>query len=149
MTTFDPLRVAEHVHGHMGWLAAIALLHPAILLRRRERRAHLSVGLAALAVTFAGALGVAIYGGYREKLRQPIFKQAAWVGYAFERKEHLAFGVVMLSWAGALAYLAASFTHGETRASLRRAAHWSFVIAAVVAVVTATLGTIVAAYKTF
>ena len=149
MTTFDPLRAAEHVHGHMGWLAAIALLHPAILLRRRERRAHLSVGLAALTVTLAGALGVSIYGGYRERLRQSIFKQAAWVGYAFERKEHLAFGVVMLSWAGALAYLAAAFTQGETRASLRRAAHWSFVIAAVVAVVTATLGTIVATYKTF
>jgi cytochrome c biogenesis factor len=149
VTTFDPLRAAEHVHGHMGWLAAIALLHPAILLRRRERRAHLSVGLATLTVTFACSLGVGIYGGYREKLRQSIFKEAPWVGYLFERKEHLAFGVLMLAWAGTLAYVGAALAQGDTRASLRRAAHWSFLVAAAIAVITAILGTIVATYKTF
>ena len=37
---FDAARVGEHIHGHLGWLAAVALAHPAILLRQLGRRAH-------------------------------------------------------------------------------------------------------------
>ena len=38
---------------------------------------------------------------------------------------------------------------GQPREYLRRAAHWSFVAAAALCVVTAVLGTMVAAFKTF
>lgn len=149
MLPLDPLRVQEHLHGHIGWLAAAALVHPAILLRNTQGRAHWSVGLAVGIVTLAAALGAAMYPAYRETLRQPIFASSLTVGYLFERKEHLAFGVVMLAWTGGLAYGGAWMAEGPIRESLRRAAHRAFVVAAVLAVVTAALGTAVAAYKTF
>ena len=149
LSPLEPLRVEEHLHGHAGWLAAIALLQPAILLRRTQRRAHLSVALAVVAVTLAAGMGVTMYPAYRDTLRQPIFAGSAAVGYLFERKEHLAFGTVMLAWVGGVGYAAEAFAEGGARASLRRVAHYAFVAAAAFALVTAALGTVVAAYKTF
>jgi hypothetical protein len=145
----DPIRLAERIHGHLGWLAAIALVHPAILLRNHRRRAHLSVGLAVATVSAVFALGCLIYGAYRERLRQHIFQEGRPIGYLFERKEHLAWGALLLAWAGGLAYVAAMRVEGPTRESLRKASHWAFVIACVLAVVTASLGIVVAAFKTF
>jgi hypothetical protein len=139
----------EHLHGHLGWLAAIALVHPAIVLRRTKRKAHLAVGLAVGVVTLVGGLGVAMYADYRDRLRQAIFQHAPAMGYLFERKEHLAFGAILLAWAGALAYVGAARLEGDLRERLRKAAHWSFVAAAALAVVTAALGTVVATYRTF
>ena len=150
MPPIDPLRVGEHLHGHAGWLAAIALAHPAILLRNYRRRADLSVALAVGVGTLAGGLGAALYPSYREKLRQPIFAQAPAIGYLFERKEHLAFGALCFAWAGAAAYLGARFSKGADvglHDALRRAAHWAFVASALLALGTATLGTVVAAYR--
>ncbi|HEY3817607.1 MAG TPA: hypothetical protein VGL81_10570 [Polyangiaceae bacterium] len=149
MTLIDPVRIQEHVHGHIGWLAAIALVHPAILLRRTKRKAHLSVAFAVGIATLAGGLGAAMYGEYRDRLRQPIFQHAPAIGYLFERKEHLAFGAILLAWAGGLAYVGAAKLEGDTRERLRKAAHWAFVAAAAMAVATAALGTVIAAYKTF
>jgi hypothetical protein len=143
------LRVAEHVHGHLGWLAAAALVHPAVVLRRPERRAHLAVGLATGIATIAAGVGVALYPAYRERLKASIFAGAPVVGFAFERKEHLAFGAIALAWAGAAVY-AGSFGAGPAvRTPLRRAAHACFVAASVFAVVVAMLGTWVATYRTF
>ena len=149
MTLLDPVRLLEHIHGHIGWLAAIALIHPAIVLRRTKRKAHWAVGLATGVVTLAGGLGAYIYGDYRDKLRQSIFQHAKWVGYLFERKEHLAFGAFGLAWAGCLAYVAATWLEGDARERLRRASHWAFVAAAILTVVTAAFGTVIATYKTF
>jgi hypothetical protein len=145
----DLARVGEHLHGHLGWLAAIALVHPAVLLRR-ERRAHLSVALAVALATLAGALGVSLYPAYRESVRHPLFVESPGVGYLFERKEHLAFGAIVLAWVGALSYTAAlGQTDAGSRDALRKAAHWSFVASALLGVATALLGTIVASYRTF
>jgi hypothetical protein len=150
MAALDLARVGEHLHGHLGWLAAIALVHPAVLLRRRDRRAHLSVGLAVAIATLAGALGASLYPAYRDRLRQRIFSDAPAIGYLFERKEHLAFGVVLLAWAGAVTYAAACrCADVGHRDALRKASHWAFVASAILAVVTALLGTIVASYRTF
>jgi hypothetical protein len=149
MMPIDPIRITEHVHGHLGWLAAIALLHPAILLRRPKRRAHLAVSLAVAVATAAGALGVSLYEPYREKLKQAIFIHAPTVGFLFERKEHLAFGTIVIAWLGAVAYGASWRTEDPMRATLHRLAFRAFAIAAAMALATATLGTIVAAYKMF
>jgi hypothetical protein len=150
MPALDLARVGEHLHGHVGWLAAVALVHPAILLRRHERRAHLSVALAVTLVTLAGGIGASLYPSYRERLRQEIFVQAPSLGYLFERKEHLAFGAILLAWVGALSY-AAALGNADVggRDALRKAAHWSFVASALLGVVAALLGTIVASYRTF
>jgi hypothetical protein len=149
VTLLDPVRLQEHLHGHLGWLAAISLVHPAIVLRRTTRKAHWAVGLAVGMVTLTAGLGAYMYGDYRDKLRQSIFQHAPFIGYLFERKEHLAFGALALAWGGTLAYLAAMRLEGETRDRLRRACHWAFLAAAALAVVTAALGTVIATYKTF
>jgi hypothetical protein len=150
MPPLDLARVGEHLHGHLGWLAAIALVHPAILLGRRQRRAHLSVALSVAVATLTGALGASLYPAYRERLRQPIFASAPSLGYLFERKEHFALGAIFLAWAGAAAYVAA-YRDADVgaREALRRAAHWAFVASALLGVATALLGTIVASYRTF
>jgi len=145
----DPLRIQEHFHGHLGWLAAIALVHPAIVLRDTRRRADWAVGLSVGVGTVAAALGALMYESYRETLRQPIFAAEPTIGYLFERKEHLAFGAVLLSWLGGIAYAGAQSAGVGVRESLRKAAHRAFIGAAALAIATAVLGTIVAAYRTF
>jgi hypothetical protein len=146
---FDLVRVAEHVHGHLGWLAAAALAHPAILLRQRKRKAHLSVGLATLFVTVTGGLGIWVYGPYRDRIKQAIFLEAPAVGFLFERKEHLAFGAVVLAWAGAAAYAMAFRAGGPMQESMRTFAYRAFVASALLTVVVAILGTAVASFRSF
>ena len=145
----DLVRLAEHVHGHLGWLAAAALVHPAILLKNPQRRAHLSVGLSAGLVSLAGLLGVLLYPEYRSRLKQQIFLHAPVVGYLFERKEHLAFGAIVLTWAGSVAYFLAVSVDESLRVPLRAFAFRAYVIAAALSVAVAVLGTLVATYRTF
>jgi hypothetical protein len=145
----DPLRLIEHVHGHLGWLSAAILVHPAIVLRSRERRAHLAVGLATTFVTVASAVGVWLYVSYQEKLKQGIFISAPGIGLLFERKEHLAFGAVVLAWAGACAYFAAPRATEQTRTLLRTIAFRAFAASAALAILVAVLGTVVAVYRSF
>lgn len=145
----DPLVLLEHVHGHAGWLAAAALVHPAILLRKPNRRAHLSVALATGLVTAVGAAGAYLYGEYRDRLKQGIFLKAPSIGWLFERKEHLAFAAIVLAWAGAIAYFGAPSVSDSARPKLRMLAHRAFLGAAVLGVIVAALGTIVASYRTF
>jgi nitric oxide reductase large subunit len=145
----DALRLIEHVHGHLGWLSAAILLHPAIVLRNRKRPASLAVGLATAFVTVASASGAWLYVAYRERLKQGIFQHAPSIGLLFERKEHLAFGAVVLAWAGAAAYYAAPRAPEETRERLRTIAFRAFAAAAALSVLVAVLGTIVAVYRGF
>ena len=145
----DPVRLTEHIHGHLGWLATATLLHPAIVLRSRTRRAHLAVGLSTGLVTVAAGLGLWLYVAYRARLKQGIFLQAEAVGLLFERKEHLAFGAVMLAWAGAAAYFAAPRATPTTRERLRTIAFQSFCASAALSVLVAILGTVVAVYRSF
>jgi hypothetical protein len=147
MSVFDPIRVLEHVHGHLGWLATAALLHPALLLRNPRRKAHLSVGLATAFVTVTGALGAYLYEPYRDNVKQQLFIHTPDVGYLFERKEHLAFGAVLLAWAGAIAYAAATRAEEPVRGSLRTFAFRAFAFACLLAVCTAVLGVAVAVVR--
>jgi hypothetical protein len=119
------------------------------LLRNHRRRAHLSVALAVGVSTLAAAVGISLYGPYRERLRQPIFASARSVGYLFERKEHLAFAAVLLGWAGAASYFGAISAADGVRDPLRKAAHCAFVAATACALIAATLATVVATYRTF
>jgi hypothetical protein len=145
----DPVRLIEHLHGHLGWLSAAALVHPAVVLRNRTRRAHAAVSTSTALVTVSAGLGGWLYLAYRERLKQGIFADAASIGLLFERKEHLAFGAVLLAWAGAAAYFAAPRATAETEVRLRTIAHRAFLAAAALALVVSALGTIVAAYRSF
>jgi hypothetical protein len=145
----DPIRLGEHVHGHLGWLAVLAFAHPAVLLRNRRRRAHWSVALAVVVSTCAAGLGIGLYGPYRERLRPAIFAASPMVGYWFERKEHLAFAAIVLGWAGAVAYFGAASGGDSARESLRRAAHCAFVAATLLSIAVAILGVLVATVRSF
>ena len=149
IASLESLRLTEHVHGHLGWLAAATLVHPAIVLRSVKRRAHLAVATSAAMVTVAAALGALVYEPYRDRIKQGIFQTAPTYGWLFERKEHLAFGAVLLAWAGAIAYVGARYAEGDVAVTLRRVAFRAYVASAALAVATAALGTAVASHKTF
>ena len=138
MPSVQTLRLVEHIHGHAGWLCAVALLHPAIVLRR-SRGGWWAVVLSTSLVTLVAGVGVWLYPSYRTLLRRHLFQATPTIGWLFERKEHLAFGAVALAWVGALAYWA----------ERRTLSHRAYVIAAGIAFVAAALGTVVSTYKTF
>ena len=96
----EPLRLLAELHGHLGWLAAAALVHPAILLSNPKRKAGLAVALASGLVSAGALSGALLYGTYRERIKPVLFAVSPTVGWMFERKEHLAFGAAALAWAG-------------------------------------------------
>jgi hypothetical protein len=100
-------------------------------------------------VTFTGALGVFLYPAYRDRVKQGLFIHAPDVGYLFERKEHLAFGAVLLAWAGTIAYVAAIRAEDPLRASLRTFAYRAFAFACALTLCTAVLGVAVAVVRSF
>ena len=142
-------RIVEHLHGHAGWLTAIALVHPAIVLRRLERRAPWAVGLSTGLVSGVFAAGAWIYQPYREHIKRGIFQTAPSLGWLFERKEHLAFFALSFAWLGALSYVAARFAEDEARPMLRKLAHRAYVVAVTAALLVASFGTAVATHRTF
>jgi len=143
----EALRLLERIHGHIGWLAAAALIHPAILLRNPRRRARLSAIGSTAFVTLAGVLGATIYPDYSKLLRRAIYLSAPRIGLLFERKEHLAFAAVALAWTGCLLHL--SVRDDESSLPRARAAHIAYVAAAVLTTLVATLGTWIAAHRSF
>ncbi len=146
----ETLRLVERIHGHIGWLAAAALIHPAILLRNPRRRAPLSAILATTLATLTGVLGATIYPDYSRLLRRAIYLTAPRFGVLFERKEHLAFAAVSLAWAGCLLHLTVrDGAHDDASLPRARAAHLAYVAAAVLTTVVATLGTWIAAHRSF
>lgn len=144
------LRLAEHVHGHMGWLSAAALLHPAILLRNPQRRAPLAVLLTTALVTATGLLGAWIYPEYRVRLKQALFIHTPAIGWLFERKEHLAVGAIGFAWIGCIAHLSAkSFGDASLERTVSVIAFRAYVIAVVLCVAVASIGVAVATTSTF
>ncbi|HEY1535037.1 MAG TPA: hypothetical protein VGF76_13515 [Polyangiaceae bacterium] len=142
------LRLAEHIHGHLGWLSTLALFHPAVLLRSRPRRALLAAALATGLVTLTGMIGVGLYPAYRTLLKPSIFVAAPAVGNAFERKEHLAMAVVALAWVGLLAHWA-QCRDQRLAPRLSRIAFVAYAGAAALATVSAALGVVVAVQRSF
>ena len=136
----DPVTLARTLHGHLGLLAAIALLHPAITLRGAARLrpgTRFSVAGATALVTLATALGWWLYPGYRSADKPRLLQSAFPVAQLFETKEHLAFYALALAWAGCGLALA---TEG---ARARRVARWSFGAAGALALLVGALGTVV------
>jgi hypothetical protein len=142
------MRWVEHIHGHLGWLATLALFHPALLLRRGKRRALLSAVLATALVSVTAGLGAFLYPAYRALLKPQIFASSSAIGDAFERKEHLAIAVVVLSWVGLLTHCAEGA--GRTpRVAAPRIAFVAYAGAALLATASAVLGLAVAAFRSF
>ncbi|MBX7195403.1 MAG: hypothetical protein K1X94_25330 [Sandaracinaceae bacterium] len=103
------LRLLESVHGHLGALAAVALLHPAILLWRGRpagRGARWSIGLTALLTAVAFGGGILIYADYRRVVKRALFREDMTAGFLFETKEHLALVALCLCLGAVLPALA-------------------------------------------
>ncbi len=143
-------RAVAHAHGHVGWLAAAALAHPAWLLRRPVRRLSKVAVAATALITLPALSALAIYPAYRASLKQALFVRAAHLGWMFERKEHLGLGAVALAWAGLALHLASiRAERAEIRLPLARGAHACFVASAVFTLVVSALGSWVAAVSPF
>jgi len=140
------VRSLQHVHGHVGWLAALALAHPAVLLRRPERRVFGAALAGTVLVTVTALMGALIYPSYRAAVKPVIFSAAPTIGLLFERKEHLGVAALALAWCG-LAMHGLAHRREAPRRDLGRAAFVAFAGAAFAATLAATGGLIVACYR--
>jgi hypothetical protein len=143
------LRLVEHLHGHLGWLTVASLAHPAIVLRRAQRRAPLAASASTGLALVTSVLGAFVYPEYRVRLKQELFLQAPTLGWCFERKEHLAVFALALACFGWVAHVAAPRFEGAARERVARMAHRAYVAAFVLALLVAGLGVAVAVKTTF
>jgi hypothetical protein len=141
-------RILEALHGHAAVLAAAALVHPAVLLRKGAPlsfRSRLAVGLTVGMVVLAFASGLVIYAAYVDRVRVQLFLQDPRAGLLFETKEHIAFAVTTITLgAGTTAWFAPKEDRG-----LRQAAALAFAVAAVLCLATTGLGTFIAGVHGF
>jgi hypothetical protein len=140
------LRTLEHVHGHLGWLSAAALIHPALLLRRPRRRALTAATVATVLVTVTAIAGAAVYPAYRLQIKPALFATAPLVGLVFERKEHLGVAALVLAWSGLILHALNSRSALSDR-HLHRAAFLAYAWAAAFALTAAVLGVVVAVHR--
>lgn len=142
--SLDVVRLIAHVHGHLAWLGIAALAHPALLLRRHGRRAPLATALATGLTLVTALAGASIYPRYRELIRPTLFVEHPALGWAFERKEHLAVFAVVFALAG----LALHRT-SPARPALARLAHRAYVVAFACAATAGVIGVLVATTRAF
>lgn len=142
------MRLLESVHGDMGVLAAVALLHPAILMRKGKalsKRTVLSVWLTAMVVVSAFATGLVIYPAYRQSVRADLFRASVTAGFLFETKEHIAYAVVALTLGATVTALSAP---KEARRP-RQVAAILFALAAAICLFTVGIGSYLVAVRDF
>ena len=142
------IRLLQSIHGHLGMLAAAALLHPAIVLRKGRPlgyRNRWSVSLATLFTVLAYSAGIAIYADYRGLVKRALFQANLHAGMLFETKEHLALAVVCLALGGLVAALAAP----RSATGLRRTAALVYALAAALCLLTGGLGVYVTSVRGF
>ena len=147
MTT-EILRFLESIHGHLGALAAVALLHPAILLwngRPATRGIRLSIALTTALVVAVYSMGIGLYADYRRLVKRALFRTDVAAGFLFETKEHLAFAAVVLTLGAVLPTL----LPGPENADLRRLAARLWAGAALACWTVGALGTWVQSVRGF
>lgn len=136
---FDPVLFARGIHGHVGLLAAVACVHPAVTLRgtaRLRRGTRWAAALATALVTITVVGGWLLYPGYRTGHKRELLHGAMWLARLFETKEHLGFYALVLALAGGVL---ATVPEG------RPSARVCYGAAGALAVVTGVLGSLVAA----
>lgn len=134
------MELARTLHGHIGLLAAMSLVHPAVSLRddgAMRKGTRWSVILATALTTLTIAAGVWLYPTYRSEDKPVLMRGAFEIARLFETKEHLALFVGVLAWAGCALALGVK----DPRAG--RAARTCFRAAAVLAFVVGGIGSVV------
>jgi hypothetical protein len=142
------MTLLEGIHGHVGVLAMIALLHPALMLwsgKPLSRNGKLALLASIALVVLAFALGLTIYPEYREEVRPDLFRASERAGFAFETKEHLAW-IAMI---GAIGAGVAALAAPPKARQVRRIAGRVFLGAAIACTLAACLGTWIASVRGF
>jgi hypothetical protein len=142
------MTLLEAIHGHVGVLAMIALFHPALLLwsgKPLSRNGKLALVASLALVSLAFALGLTIYGAYREEVKPELFIASERAGLLFETKEHLAWIALI----GALGAGVTGLVAPPRAVQARRVAARVFLGAAIACTVAACLGTWIASVRTF
>jgi hypothetical protein len=143
----ETLHLVAQAHAVAAWIATAALVValPRLIRRRRDRVTLAVSAAAALGITIAGGLGVLLEATYRSKIRQRLFVRSPSLGWLFERKEHLAFGAILLAWCALSTVVAARITRDPERAGdLERAARLAGIAAAGLALAASVMAAIVA-----
>jgi hypothetical protein len=146
--TPDVVRRLIFVHGIVAWIDALLLFVVVILLLQKRsldkpwfRPVSIVATLGAVA-SFASGLGLELH--YRFHLRQRLFLSSKTLGWLFERKMHLSFGVFLFAAMGLLTLL---LVREHPRAL--RASRMAFAIAALFAVITCVISSAVGISKPF
>lgn len=144
------------LHGWLGLLAAVLLLHPVVALAKRRpappgpgsarasvelprRGLRWSSGLAAIFAVAAFTTGWLLYPGYREDTKPALLVKAPTLASLFEVKEHLAWYALTLALTGtALLWVGGPWARPHARTAL--------LLAAVLGLVVAALGSSVGAF---
>ncbi len=132
------------VHAALGWAVTVALVGGAAVRlgggpARWSRAAAFSGGaLAALAFV----TGLTRLFAYEGRTKQLLFLRSFDLGVAVERKLHLSVGATALALAAcALAWASRACVTKDEAASFERASTWALALAAALAVLVTTLGT--------
>lgn len=142
----DTLHLLARAHAVAAWLAtsALALALPLLLRAHRGRLTVAISAVAAAAITLCGGLGVLLDATYRSRIRQQLFVRTPSLGWLFERKEHLAFGAIVLAWCTLSTMVAAQLSRDPRRASdLHAAARVAGIAAAALALAASVMAAIV------
>ena len=100
-------------------------------------------------VAVAGfVVGSALYPSYRGAIKRPLFVLDARLGWAFERKEHLAFAAASCALLGLVA-LALAGRRPEEGERYLQLARWGYGAAFAFATAVALIGTLVASVRSF
>jgi hypothetical protein len=142
------MTLLEAIHGHLGVLAMAALFHPVLLLwsgKPLSRNAKIAMGASLVLVSVTFALGLTIYGAYREEVKPELFRTNLQAGVLFDTKEHLAWVALV----GAVGAGIAGLVAPPKAAQVRRIAARVFLGAAIACVLTVCLGTWIASIRSF
>jgi hypothetical protein len=141
------LHLVAQAHAVVAWVAtaALAAALPLLIRARKSRLALAASAAAAIAVTLAGVLGVLLEATYRSRIRQRLFVRSPSLGWLFERKEHLAFGAILLAWCALSTMIAAQISRDPRRSGdLHAAARLAGIASAGLALAASVMAAIVA-----
>lgn len=138
----DGYALLVRIHGHLGSLGLVLLLHPLISLGRPGWRwgQRWSAALAALLISLPYGLGTLVYPSYRARVKPDLVAHHHGMALAFEVKEHLAFCCLVLTWGGVLALWATG-----QRVAGRKAARSALACALICGVIAGGIGLVVGA----
>jgi len=142
--TAATLHAMELFHGAVALVATSAVAWAALGAVRGRLPGTRLACLAATLAAVAGASGMALEGAYRSRIRVQVFARSPGLGWLFERKQHLAFGAIVLALGAASVVFALRTADASTSPHLSRAARRALVASALLAAASSIASILVA-----